>query len=219
MLVLVLLDREHLDNGPFLKSLAGIIAQLRDVRILFIHSDSEYTDRIMQLGLQRKVAVLRSTRELNRRLVALFNDEGIPCVGLNGFQMNSIHRTSEQLTVNADYLHSILIHTHLILSNLISEGNKNENSPAEPVVIAKELIKSLKPEHFIVFSMNETAKLFSADNSIAGRPDQSGIMEVKKELIPNEMEDSDLEFLLTNLKQFARLPDTDGMVKVNFEGM
>jgi hypothetical protein len=122
MIAVVLIDREHLDNGAFLKSLAVSLSGLRGVKILFVHADSEYTDRVMQLGMMREQALQRSTRELNRRLTALFNDEGNICVGLNGYQRDVVSVRNSRVVTDAKYLRGILEHSHVVLSNLAGGG-------------------------------------------------------------------------------------------------
>lgn len=217
MLVLVLLDHKHLDNGPFLKSLALTITRIKDVRFLFIHSDSDYTDRVMQSGLMREDARMRSTRELNRRLVALFNDEGIHCVGLNGYQMNCVTRTGNHLNVDVEYLGKLLKHSHVILSNLVSDGKDKGKSFAEPAFFAKSLIKSLKPAHFIVFSRTETGGPLLPDLREGNTAEHTTRPEPLKSEIPVEIVDSDEELMVTNLRQFADLPDISGMEKVRLK--
>ena len=82
---LAILDYEHLDNGVFLTSFAKSLAQ-KEKRGLIIHGDSEHTERIIQTGVMRDEARIRAIKELNHRLVALFADEGVSTIALNGFQ-------------------------------------------------------------------------------------------------------------------------------------
>lgn len=214
MLILALLDREHLDNGPFLKSLSVALSRLKGVRILFIHSDSDYTDRVMQLGVMREEAVNRSTRELNRRLSSLFTDEGSSCVGLNGYQKDCLVRSGGSLLVDSGYLAQILTHSHMILSNMVSDRDNGETGFTEPARLAAALHKALKPDHFIVFSLKEDGSPLNG----MGNTDHSQICRADDEriatLVPAEIRDAEINFLLTGLRQFASLPDVSGMLKV-----
>ncbi|MFU8861099.1 MAG: hypothetical protein ACNA8K_11820 [Cyclonatronaceae bacterium] len=214
MLILALLDREHLDNGPFLKSLSVAVSRLKGVRILFMHSDSDYTDRVMQLGIMRDVALNRSTRELNRRLSALFTEEGSTCVGLNGFQKDCLVLSEGSLMVDSGYLTQILSHSHVILSNMVADRDSGDTGFAEPARMAADLQVALKPDHFIVFSMKEDGSpIIENENSGSGhifRADD----ELISTLIPAEIRDSGTDFLVTSLRQFASLPDVSGMLKV-----
>jgi hypothetical protein len=214
MFVIALLDREHLDNGPFLKSLSATLSQLKGVRVLFIHSDSEYTDRIMQLGVMREEALTRSTRELNRRLSALFSDEGSACVGLNGYQKDSLVLKGGILNVDSDYLGKILSHSHVILSNMVADPDNSGTAFVTPERLAATLTAALKPDHLIVFSARETGgPLVEQKNGESGEVFTHSDERVSG-LIPSEMKALKTGYLITGLRQFASLPDASGMLKV-----
>lgn len=218
MLVIALLDREHLDNGPFLKSLSVTLSQLVDVRVLFIHADSEYTDRVMQLGVMREEALIRSTRELNRRLSSLFSDEGSACVGLNGYQKDTLLLKDGALIVDSDYLREILSHSHIILSNMVTDRDNGGTAYVAPARLAATLSDALKPDHLIVFSTRESGSaIIDHGNGNSGETLPSD--ERIAGLIPAEMKASKVGYRLTGLRQFTALPDVSGMLKVKIEGL
>ena len=124
------IDYEHLDNSLFLKSLAAATAS-QDSGItprIFAHSDSEYTERLIQTGMMRDDARSRSVRELNRRLVALFADYGVSAIGLNGYQRKvaSFDPDSDRLTIDHKYLASLPSASILIISNLVHVVGEEE---------------------------------------------------------------------------------------------
>jgi hypothetical protein len=214
MLVIALLDREHLDNGPFLKSLSVTLSQFGDVRVLFIHADSEYTDRVMQLGVMREEALTRSTRELNRRLASLFSDEGSACVGLNGYQKDSLMLKDRALIVDSDYLREILAHSHVILSNMIADRDNGGTAYIAPARLAATLADALKPDHLIVFSTRESGgPIVDHGNGNRGETFSSSDERLTG-LIPAEMRASEVGYRLAGLRQFAALPDVSGMLNV-----
>ncbi|MFN2373680.1 MAG: hypothetical protein ABR545_07680 [Cyclonatronaceae bacterium] len=219
MLVIALLDREHLDNGPFLKSLSVALSQLGDVRVLFIHADSEYTDRVMQLGVMREEALIRSTRELNRRLSSLFSDEGSACVGLNGYQRDTLMLNEGALIVDSDYLREILAHSHIVLSNMVADRDNGSTAYITPARLAATLANALKPDLLIVFSTRESG----GPNVDQGNGNNNETITPSDEritgLIPAEMRDSEVGYLLAGLRQFAALPDVSGMLKIKIEGL
>lgn len=90
--LLALLDREHLDQSFFLKSLARELAEAQraGLRVVLLHGDSPYTDRIMQGGVMREEASSRAARDLNHRLIALLADAGVSAIGLLGRQKNLV---------------------------------------------------------------------------------------------------------------------------------
>ena len=214
MLVIALLDREHLDNGPLLKALSVTLSQLAGVRVLFIHSDSEYTDRIMQLGVMREDALTRSTRELNRRLSALFSDEGSACVGLNGYQKDCLALKGGILNVDSDYLGKILSHSHVILSNMVADPDNSGTAFVASERLAATLTTALKPDHLIVFSTRENGGALVDQNYGQSGEVFTSTDERVSDLIPSEIKASKMGFLITGLRQFASLPDVSGMLKV-----
>jgi hypothetical protein len=219
MFVLALLDREHLDNGPFLKSLSVTLSQLEDVRVLFIHSDSEYTERVMQLGVMRDEALIRSTRELNRRLSSLFSNEGSACVGLNGYQKDSLMLKDGALKVNSDYLSEILTHSHVILSNMVTDRDNGSTAYIDPARLAATLAEALKPDHLIVFSTRESGGAIIDHRYGKSGETFSPSDERITSLIPAEMKASEVGYRLTGLRQFTALPDVSGMLKVRIQGL
>ncbi|MCH8524967.1 MAG: hypothetical protein LAT52_10490, partial [Balneolales bacterium] len=74
---LAIIDYKNLDNPLFLKSFAEAAVQRRSSKAIFVHGDSDYTDRLIQTGMMREDAIIRSVQDLNHRLVSFFADYGI----------------------------------------------------------------------------------------------------------------------------------------------
>jgi hypothetical protein len=89
---ILLLDREHLDQSFFMKSLARELAARQKRRWLILHADSALTDRIMQEGVMREDAAVRAAKELNHRMVTLLADAGIPALAFHPEQMGLVRR-------------------------------------------------------------------------------------------------------------------------------
>lgn len=113
-----ILDRQNLSNSLFLTKFAQALRSHKDNFSLVLHGDSEYTEELIQTGMMREDAAQRCTRELNRRLVALFADEGVATVGLHGYQRDTITYDGKQLSVNTDYINSLPAGPVLLVSNL-----------------------------------------------------------------------------------------------------
>ena len=123
MKYLFIIDHAHLDDGRFLKDLARKISEANLPPSLFIHGDSAYTDRIMQQGVMREPARIRATRELNNRLTALFADEGVPLVAVNGHQKGTlVLGVDGSLTYNAAWLRQVKGDVHRLVSSLAGDG-------------------------------------------------------------------------------------------------
>jgi hypothetical protein len=149
---LIILDYEHLDNGPFLKSLAKILGEVSLEPCLFLHGGSEYTERIMQLGMMREDAEIRAIKELNHRLASLFGDEGISIVALNGYQRDLIKSDDQNnITIDTAYLKKISGKTHMLLSCL-STTQAKKIKPVDTLKLTEKLASELDIENIYIFS-------------------------------------------------------------------
>ncbi|MCC5932753.1 MAG: hypothetical protein JJU35_00820 [Balneolales bacterium] len=123
MKYLFILDYTRLDQGTFLKHFARSLAGLKLDSFMMIHADSEYTSRITETGVLTETARIRATKELNHRLTALFADEGIPLIAINGYQRKTIVKDGNKIRVNANFLKELGTKTNVLLSNLIEDEN------------------------------------------------------------------------------------------------
>jgi hypothetical protein len=166
MKYLFVIDYDHLDNGAFLKELAKILSSSKIPPSIIIHGDSAYTERIIQTGMMRDDAKIRAIKELNHRLVALFADEGVACVGLNGYQRKTIIRESEKesLIIDSDYLKRISEKTHVLISSL-AESKNGTVDPVELPELALEIRKQLNISDIIVFSKSANSTILINDTN------------------------------------------------------
>lgn len=172
---LILLDYNHLDNGAFLKGLAKIVAQKNLPPCLFLHGGSEYTERIMQLGVMREDAEIRAIKELNHRLAALFGDEGIPIIALNGYQRSLIQVTDEkEIKIDSEYLKKISGKTHMLLSCLGMDAQK-KIIPVNIQELLDVLVKELNISNIYVFSETvQNPVLIQNEETKIGLPKEIG---------------------------------------------
>ncbi|TVR14980.1 MAG: hypothetical protein EA391_11755 [Balneolaceae bacterium] len=154
---LAVLDYEHLDNGMFLTSFARSLAKKKG-RGIIIHGDSEYTNRIIQTGVMRDEARIRATKDLNHRLVALFADEGIPAIALNGYQKSMISATQEGVKVDKKQIESLPGDTVILLSNLVINREKKVLSLSLPE-LASSLLTTFQLKQIILFSTKDGADM------------------------------------------------------------
>lgn len=162
---LIVIDYQHLDEPVFLKSLAQSLSELRQKNGIIVHGDSSYTDRIIQTGVLSDEARKRSIKDLNNRLVALFADNGISAVGLNGYQREIIRKSENGWQINHGYLSSFPDGVQVVLSTLVSGTSENQPEPAPLHEMVDELATQINFEQIIVFSKQDAAELFDSDSS------------------------------------------------------
>ncbi|MCC5941948.1 MAG: hypothetical protein JJU37_10435 [Balneolaceae bacterium] len=151
------LDYKHLDNGMFLSSFARSLSK-KSERGIIIHGDSEYTNRIIQTGVMREEATIRATKDLNHRLVALFADEGVPAIALNGYQKSMITIDQDEIQIDINQIKNLPGETVILISNLVL----NENQTVQPVSLSKlsdALRSAFDLEHIILFSTKDGADM------------------------------------------------------------
>ena len=163
MQYLAAIDYEHLDNGVFLTSLARSISRQQNVRPIIIHGDSEYTDRIIQTGVMRQEATIRSIKDLNHRLIALLADEGVSTIGLNGYQRELITLENETLSMDTGYLESLPSEAALLLSSLVYDKQSGTPKPVELSNFARFLKKNLPVSELFIFSASDTDEVFTGE--------------------------------------------------------
>ncbi len=197
MSYLFILDSGHLDNGPFLKVFSKQLGSLNLPPSVFIHGDSEYTDRIMQTGFMRDEARIRAVKELNHRLIALFADEGVACVGLNPYQRGLLTTDeNDEITTDTTFLNGLLEHTHVMLSNLTSDKVSDDTNLMPLGNLAAVLDEALDFDAVIAISKNETGP--GSDIFVNGNKNAEN-------KLPDELENSPISFTVISMKDLNSL--------------
>jgi hypothetical protein len=175
---IAVLDYEHLDNGVFLATFARSLAQKKR-RGIIIHGDSEYTDRIIQTGMMREDARVRAIKELNHRLVALFADEGVSTIALNGFQKNLITFNKSDLILDKSQLLNLPSHPTLLISNLVRKPDSDQLVAAPLPQLADTLSSAFDIEKIILFSTDDSADIIKKDlpDSLCPKETENGFLE------------------------------------------
>lgn len=159
---LAVLDYDHLDNGVFLTSFAKSLAQ-KEKRGLIIHGDSEHTERIMQTGVMRDEARVRAIKELNHRLVALFADEGVSTIALNGFQKSLITYDGSTLNIDKKQIEQLPGHPMILISNLGIDERTDQYIPIPLTKMATALSAGFEIEEVTVFSIDDSSDFVKQD--------------------------------------------------------
>lgn len=172
MKYIAVLEYEHLDNGMFLTSFAQSLAQKKP-RGIIIHSDSEYTERILQTGVMREEATIRAIKDLNHRLVALFADNGISTIALNGYQKSLIKKEGETISVDVQQLQRLPAQPVILLSALAVDPSGNI-TPIPLPELASALKHALDIEDDIsIFSIHEASEIINNEFPVVVRPDEA----------------------------------------------
>lgn len=156
------LDYKNLDNPLFLKSFAETLKKVNPDKCVILHSDSPYTERIMQTGVMRESAQIRSIQDLNHRLITFFADYGLPCIGINGFQRNTVTiDESGKININTNFINSLPNKTHLVLSSLgLDISTETARSISLPDFV-QEVTDQLGVESIYLFTTDEKAHFIS----------------------------------------------------------
>jgi hypothetical protein len=200
------LDYEHLDNGMFLTALARSIGRQDDTQPIIVHGDSQYTDRIMQTGVMRDDAKIRSIKGLNHRLINLFADEGVSAVGINGYQHELICLKDGELSVNSAFFDGLPAGPVLLISNLVwDEASQSPQPVALPHMLGL-LQDELGAERLYAFTKADKDEII-----IQKKPDTMKWNDLSADFInqnlPEEFNDFNRPLYLSTARDFGTLPD------------
>ncbi|MDG5766426.1 hypothetical protein QA596_03025 [Balneolales bacterium ANBcel1] len=204
---IAILDHDHLDHSFFMKTFAEAMSMQRGCSGIILHGDSPYTDRLIQTGMTRQDARIRSTRDLNHRIIALLADSGISAVGVNGFQKNLITRSENNINVDTAWFSLRPPGTHLVLSNLVRDSFSGEILDIPLSRLADLLREALNYEHVIVFPAEETGGVILGQ-SRENEPDSAGDSVTKGWSPPYDLLPPPASGFFCTLQGFAKLPDT-----------
>lgn len=209
MQYLAALDYEHLDNGVFLTSLARSISRQNNVRPILIHADSEYTERVIQTGVMRDEATVRSIKGLNHRLIALLADQGVSTIGINGYQREFITLEKGSLSLDKGFFNRLPSQSALLLSTLVLDGANGKPVPISLTRLGSFLRKELEVEEFFIFSASDSDEVFTKEN----KPDKMKWDDLDDEyqnvFIPEEFRNFNKPVRLTTAREFDEIPNLD----------
>ncbi len=214
MKYIAVIDYDRLDHPLFMKSFSEAMGQQKDCSGIILHGDSGYTDRLIQTGMMREDAVVRSTSDLNHRIVALLADNGVSAVGVNGYQKNIISLSGPKLTIDRHWIDSRPPGTHLILSNLVRDESNQKITPVSLRVLADALSARLECGTVILFFREDSSDSVFTDssnqktNGTKSRGDLLGM--VPEELLPPPQNS-----YLGTTHAFGNLPDVSGFHRLS----
>jgi len=209
---IAILDHDHLDNGLFLSTFAKAVAA-HSHRGLILHSDSAYTDRIVQTGVMREEARLRAIKDLNNRLIALFADNGISAIGLNGYQREMISITGNDIKVDIKKIMELPEQPLLLLSTLIYSTEENKPVSASLPIVARVLKNSLNINDLFLFTKNVDDEIIKTDLPATISQVQDKAMFIKTS-VPYEFQDDLIEGRLTTASEFQNYPNIENATKL-----
>lgn len=194
------LDYEHLDNGVFLTSVGRALKKQQEVRSVIVHGESEYTERLIQTGIMREEASIQCIKGLNHRLVALFADQGVATIGLNGYQRDLITLRGDELHLDKAYLDALPSRPVLLLSNLVLDAQTGKPTPVPLSRFIKFLGQKLSPDEIFLFSRSDS--------------ERPGIKPAQVEKnVPEEFKNLSISVRITTSAAFGKLPNLEGSVR------
>lgn len=202
---IAVLDYEHMDNGLFLKTFANALSKHED-RGLIVHSDSLYTDRIMQTGVMREDARIRAIKDLNNRLVALFADDGISAIGLNGYQRELISISKNDIRIDVDQLERLPREPVLLISSLIYSVENRKPMPVSLAKVVESLQNSLQIRDTFLFTRSDTSEIIKKElpETLKDADDREKFLE---EFVPQEFRNADISAKLISANDFGNHPN------------
>lgn len=207
MKYLAVLDYDHMDDGVFLSSLARSLTSVDLSDIMLLHGESVYTERIIQTGVMRDEATIRGIKDLNKRLVALLADEGVPAVGIHGYQRSVIRLEEETLQLDRDYLEKLPGGPLTLISTLVKTPGREDPVAVSLPRMTRFLKSRLDPKEVFLFAKSEESEIFA--ESFPTDPVRWEEMdpEFREEMIPAEFRDFGLPVRLTTAGAFQNIPD------------
>ncbi|SMO96950.1 hypothetical protein [Gracilimonas mengyeensis] len=209
---IAVLDREHLDNSVFLTAFAKSLAQHGSRKGIIVHSDSPYTDRLIQTGMMREDARLRAIKDLNRRLVGLFADQGISTIGVHGYQKGLIKKEAGTVQLSKEVLNELHDSPHLLVSSLVEQDDEVVHVPLPEVV--KVLSRSLDEPDVLLFSRKEKDEIILSDNNKEYRWEDLPTR-FEEETLPEEFQNFDFPVHVTTATAFAQWPNLKKVTKIS----
>ncbi len=211
------LDYEHLDNGVFLTTLARSLSQQQgneDLRSVIVHSDSEYTERVIQTGVMRDEARIRSVKDLNNRLVALFADQGVSTVGINPSQRNVITLKNNDLHLDHSFLDTLPKQSVLLLSTLVWDSESQESTIIDLPELTSFLFDELQADQLFLFTKSDEAEVFTNPN----KPEDLNWDDLddtyQEQQIPDEFVNFGMSVKLTTARDFNQLPNLEASISI-----
>lgn len=212
------LDYDHLDNGVFLTTLARSLSQQQakeESRPIIVHSNSKYTERIIQTGVMRDEATIRSIKDLNNRLVALFADQGVSTVGINPNRRKMITRKNGVLSLDHSFFDTLPRRSVLLLSTLIHNIDTGKIEVLSLPKLVSFLDKELGVDQLFIFSKSDKSEIFTADlqqKQMYWESLEEGFIENQ---IPNEFIQFNTPVILTNARDFNQIPNLEHTISIN----
>lgn len=211
------IDYEHLDNGVFLTSLAQSLSKQQgqeDMRSILIHSDSDYTERVIQTGVMREEARKRSVKDLNKRLITLLADEGVSAMGINPFQRKVISSKNGKLSLDHVFLDSLPRQSVLVLSTLVHDANQQETDLIPLPRLMKFLTSELDVDERFIFSKSDEAEVFTGSMELQQIGWNNIDTDFKDQQIPDEFSDFEETLRITTARDFTQLPNLENTIRL-----
>lgn len=197
---IAVLSFENLDNSMFLNAFAKALSRKKQ-RGIILHEDSEYTDRLIQTGMMREDARIRAVKDLNHRLVALFADQGISTIGLNGYQKELLSFSESGISVDMNQFKRFPDHPVLLISNLIHHSGSEKPYFAPLDELAASMRSALSIDHAYLFSTDDRSSMIKGEFPLSVSPRMMNNKDLEAH-IPEAFRSRDETYILTTADLF-----------------
>ncbi|MEX0679892.1 MAG: hypothetical protein WD097_00780 [Balneolales bacterium] len=211
MFYIAILDYKHLDQSFFMNAFAEAMTRQKGCSGIIVHGDSPYTERLIQTGMMRNQAIIRATKDLNHRIVALLADKGIPGTGINGYQKDIVQQKDNHLIIEKEWIDARPAGTHLVLSNLIRNNITGDIHPVPLSLLTRELSRQLQRKPVILFVDVDADNVFVNKNKSTQDNDKGNI----RSRVPADLNPPPENSYLCSVMAFGDLPDTSTLEKLS----
>ena len=154
--LLLIIDKEHLNQPLFMKLFGQKLRSLKQVQAYILHGDNSYTDQLIENGMDAAKATERATKEINHKLVALLAENGISALGLHGYHREIVQQSIDNIIeVDSSKLKNHPDSVTLVFSHLIFDLASKSVQPAPLSTLANAIKRALNIDEILCFAVSE----------------------------------------------------------------
>ena len=235
-LYVVSLDRHHLGDDLFLKSLAQHVAEAgaeEGPTCLLVHGSGEKVERTLEAqgyfpdrtdgvldveSEEQRRLVERAVREVNQEIVATLTDEVVSAVGIQGVDRGLFQRASDEplQASNAGWVSALLKqHVVPVVSALAEDPDSGDVREVSAVEAVRALSRALDASFDPVACVLTTGEAPGLPDGAGGIEETVGVDAVTEEHVPDpsavrRLSEAEIPVLVTSLQGLFTREEAEG---------